>query len=115
MRESIDDRCLILGFVDFGILHHIPKWREVVRECFRVLRPGGRPLLEEPTVKAITVWDAIFHWGHPKEALFTRQELEDHLTSVGFSLSGRRGLLGFWSFGFVKDREGQRQDVHSAW
>jgi ubiquinone/menaquinone biosynthesis C-methylase UbiE len=37
----IDDAskdCVVI----FGILHHIPKWREVLRECHRVLRPGGR-------------------------------------------------------------------------
>jgi ubiquinone/menaquinone biosynthesis C-methylase UbiE len=37
--------------VVFGMLRHIPKWREVVRERFRVLTPGGRLFLEEPTMK----------------------------------------------------------------
>jgi ubiquinone/menaquinone biosynthesis C-methylase UbiE len=57
--------------VIFGILHHIPKWRDVLRECHRVLRPGGKLFLEEPTVTAITIWDSVFRWNHPKEALFS--------------------------------------------
>ena len=28
--------------VIFDILHHIPRWREVLSECSRVLRPAGR-------------------------------------------------------------------------
>ncbi len=89
--------------VIFGILHHIPAWREVVRECCRVLRPGGMLFVEEPMARTILVWDAVFHWNHPREALFSRTELESHLASIGFSLHGRRGLLGLWSFGFRKN------------
>lgn len=88
--------------VVFGILHHIPAWRDVIRECYRVLRPGGMLFLEEPTARVLRAWDAVFRWDHPKEALFSRTELEDALKSAGFSLCGRRGLLGFWSFGFRK-------------
>ena len=32
----------------FGILHHIPAWREALSETCRVLKPGGVMLLEEP-------------------------------------------------------------------
>lgn len=88
--------------VVFGILHHIPKWRAVIRECHRVLRPGGKLFIEEPTAAAIRIWDTFFRWDHPKDALFSRNELQDVAVSVGFSLMGRCGLVGFWSFGFRK-------------
>ena len=39
--------------VIFDILHHIPRWREVLSECGRVLRPGGSLFLEEPSAFAI--------------------------------------------------------------
>jgi ubiquinone/menaquinone biosynthesis C-methylase UbiE len=32
----------------FGVLHHIPAWREALSETSRVLKPGGVMLLEEP-------------------------------------------------------------------
>ncbi len=86
--------------VIFGILHHIPAWRQVIQECHRVLRAEGMLFLEEPTARTIRIWDAMFRWNHPKDALFSRTELENTLKGVGFSLCGRRGLLGFWSFGF---------------
>jgi len=88
--------------VVFGILHHIPNWRDVICECHRVLRPGRKLFLEEPTARVLRIWDAVFPWNHPKEALFSRKELEKQVKSVGFSLTGRRGLLGFWSFCFTK-------------
>jgi ubiquinone/menaquinone biosynthesis C-methylase UbiE len=32
---------------DFGIIHHIPHWRDALREIHRVLAPGGRFYAEE--------------------------------------------------------------------
>ena len=58
--------------------------------------------VEEPTRRVIRVWDAALRWEHPKEALFSRRELEDYLMGLGFFLRGRRGLWGFWSFCFGK-------------
>ena len=33
---------------DFGIIHHVPNWRDVLVEVHRVLRPGGMFYAEEP-------------------------------------------------------------------
>jgi ubiquinone/menaquinone biosynthesis C-methylase UbiE len=32
---------------DFGIVHHIPQWRDALAEVWRVLKPGGRFYAEE--------------------------------------------------------------------
>jgi ubiquinone/menaquinone biosynthesis C-methylase UbiE len=81
--------------VIFDILHHIPEWRQVVRECHRVLKVGGKFFLEEPSATAVKLWDAIFHWHHPKDALFSRRELEGHLREVGFTIRRRLLILPF--------------------
>lgn len=78
--------------VVFGILHHIPKWREVICECCRVLRPGGRIFLEEPAGGAVRLWDKFFKWNHPEEAMFSRKELESHLREIGFTIVRRLGI-----------------------
>lgn len=84
--------------VIFGILHHIPVWRRVLEECHRVLRPGGKMFLEEPGARAVRIWDFFFRWNHPKEALFSRRELEEQLRAAGFTLARRIGVPGFWSY-----------------
>lgn len=81
--------------VIFDILHHIPQWRQVVRECHRVLTAGGRMFLEEPSATAIRLWDAIFHWDHPRDALFSSRELEAYLREVGFTIRRRLPVLPF--------------------
>jgi hypothetical protein len=60
-----------------------------------VLRVGGQLFLEEPSATAIRLWDAIFHWNHPTDALFSRQELEDRLREVGFVIRKRLPVLPF--------------------
>ncbi len=84
--------------VIFGILHHIPQWRQVIQQCHRVLRAGGRLFLEEPTGSAVRMWDAIFKWGHPKDAHFRRTDLEGRLREVGFSIERRIAIPGFATY-----------------
>src|SRR3972149_1485423 len=78
--------------VIFGILHHIPKWREIIKESHRVLRSGGKLFVEEPNRTAVKFWDLIFHWNHPEEGLFTWREFENHLLSTGFTIRRRMGI-----------------------
>ncbi len=88
--------------VIFDTLHHIPRWREVLSECGRILRPGGALFLEEPSVSAIRLCDTLFHWDHPKDAMFTWRELEGRLHDVGFTVRGRCRLWPFRSYCAVK-------------
>ena len=85
--------------VMFTILHHIPQWRDVLAECWRVLRDGGRIYVEEPNRTFIRVWDFFFRWGHAPEALFSYDELEEAMQETGFDVVNRKRSadFGFWS------------------
>ena len=84
--------------VIFGILHHIPAWRQVIRESRRVLGTGGEIFVEEPSELLIRPWDRLFKWGHPPDAQFGLETLEDELVRAGFVLMQRKRLpfLGYY-------------------
>jgi ubiquinone/menaquinone biosynthesis C-methylase UbiE len=84
--------------VIFGILHHIPRWSQVIQECRRVLRAGGEIFVEEPSELMIRPWDRLFKWGHPADSLFRLSALELELEHSGFALERRRRspLFGFY-------------------
>jgi ubiquinone/menaquinone biosynthesis C-methylase UbiE len=98
VRDAADLSCFDDNSKDviviFGVLHHIPPWREVLVECFRVLRPGGRLFLEEPGGRSIEFFDRLFHWGHPVGG-FRLKGLEDFLTRIGFTIRQKRWICGF--------------------
>lgn len=71
--------------VIFGVLHHIEPWRAVVDECYRLLRPGGRLLIEEPDGGLLARWDQLFDWGHP--ASFTLDAFEVYCRARGLTIS----------------------------
>jgi ubiquinone/menaquinone biosynthesis C-methylase UbiE len=81
--------------VIFGVLHHIPVWRKVVSEIYRVLRPGGRFFVEEPDGTVVVKFDRVFAWGHAPDALFLLSDFERFLQATGFALLGRRYMMGF--------------------
>jgi ubiquinone/menaquinone biosynthesis C-methylase UbiE len=68
--------------VIFGVLHHIPAWRNVLDEIKRVLRSDGRLFLEEPRGLDIKLFDFFFRWGHP-DSDFGLKTMEAHLDALG--------------------------------
>jgi ubiquinone/menaquinone biosynthesis C-methylase UbiE len=83
--------------VIFGILHHIPKWREVIQECRRVLRNSGRLFVEEPEGKVIRNFDRFFKWGHAVSD-FSLPGFEEELANNDFTIIRKRNILGFGTY-----------------
>lgn len=73
---------------DFGIIHHVIRWREAVREVCRVLKPGGRFYVEEYLKDFIChpVWRTLLD--HPQEDRFTAADFTAALEAAGFRLIG---------------------------
>jgi ubiquinone/menaquinone biosynthesis C-methylase UbiE len=68
----------------FGVIHHLPAWRDGVAEVFRVLRPGGRFFAEESFARFIChpFWRRLFH--HPQQDRFDSQGFQAGLLEAGF-------------------------------
>jgi ubiquinone/menaquinone biosynthesis C-methylase UbiE len=96
--------------VDFGILHHVPRWQDAVSEIRRVLRPGGRFYFEEVSSQALNrrTYRALFE--HPEENRFSREEFVDELERRGIVVGDRivNRIFGdfFFGVGRVRDTTG---------
>lgn len=84
--------------VIFGILHHMPEWKETIKEGSRVLVRGGMLFLEEPDKRFIAAWDSVFKWGHTSPG-FLLKELEGEMTGNGFQIMKkiRFAVMGAYS------------------
>jgi ubiquinone/menaquinone biosynthesis C-methylase UbiE len=88
---------------DFGIIHHVPNWRDALREIHRVLEPGGRFYAEEVLAHFIChpLWSRLFK--HPKEDRFDHDAFRDALVAVGFEVVATKTLLDDFAW-FVADK-----------
>ena len=64
---------------DFGIVHHIPDWREAITEVGRVLTPGGRFYFEEVTAHPLNRPTYRRLFDHPTDDRFTAQQFLQEL------------------------------------
>ncbi len=74
---------------DFGIIHHIPNWKDCLNEMKRVLKPGGELILEDLSIESFTLgigklWRILSD--HPYGSMYTAGEFTDYLKKIGFEI-----------------------------
>ncbi len=79
---------------DFGIVHHVPRWRTAIAEVARVLRPGGRFYAEEVLAKFIhhPLWRRLLD--HPMDDRFDRATFARALEDAGLDVLESMELFG---------------------
>jgi ubiquinone/menaquinone biosynthesis C-methylase UbiE len=75
---------------DFGTIHHVPAWRQVVTEVRRVLAPGGRFYAEEILAPAIRRSRLFF--AHPQTGRFDAEQFEAALAQAGLTSVARASV-----------------------
>lgn len=89
------------AILDFCILHHVEGWRSFFDESRRVLKDGGSIYVADLSKSCIHIVDALLHWDHAEEALFTLKEFEEEANKRGFETVKKAndlGLEGYFRF-----------------
>jgi ubiquinone/menaquinone biosynthesis C-methylase UbiE len=75
--------------IDFGIVHHIPNWKDALAEVHRILKVHGEFLFEDLSLET---WERGIGIpfkriaDHPYDQMFRKQEFADELDALGFSV-----------------------------
>jgi ubiquinone/menaquinone biosynthesis C-methylase UbiE len=83
-NESFD------AIFDFGIIHHIPNWKNCIGELRRVLKDGGKLILEELSLDTLSGFPGKPYkslLAHPYDQMFSTEEFVQHLENVGFEIN----------------------------
>jgi ubiquinone/menaquinone biosynthesis C-methylase UbiE len=88
---------------DFGIIHHIPRWRMAIAEVRRVLKPGGRFYAEEALAPFIGHPMMRRLLDHPRTDRFDRDGFENALSEAGLDVTGTAELWRAFAW-FVADK-----------
>jgi ubiquinone/menaquinone biosynthesis C-methylase UbiE len=90
---------------DFGIIHHVPSWREALREIHRVLKPGGSFYVEEVLQPFLSHSVVRRMLKHPQEDRFDAAGFRAGLIEAGLAVRAARGMGGAFAW-FVADKPG---------
>jgi ubiquinone/menaquinone biosynthesis C-methylase UbiE len=87
---SFADRTFDVIF-DFGIIHHIPNWKDCISEMYRVLKDNGEAVLEELSIETFStlpgrIWKGLLD--HPYTKMFSTAEFLESLAATGFEVQG---------------------------
>ena len=88
--------------IDFGIVHHVPNWRDALAEVRRVLKTDREFLFEELSLET---WERGIGvpvkrlTDHPYDRMFRTREFTDELSSLGFAVEAHEDSpLSFYHF-----------------
>ena len=84
--------------IDFGILHHVPAWRNALAEVRRVLKPGGKFFFEEVTRQALSRWVYRTFFDHPRDDRFSPAEFIEELEARQMLVGPNHRTLLFGEF-----------------
>jgi ubiquinone/menaquinone biosynthesis C-methylase UbiE len=90
---------------DFGMIHHVPEWRKVLREVARVLKPGGRFYAEEVLASFIRHPIARRLLEHPQADRFDAMQFQRGLEEAGLERVEVREFRGVFAW-FTATRSG---------
>jgi ubiquinone/menaquinone biosynthesis C-methylase UbiE len=90
--------------VDFGMMHHLPNWRDGVSELKRVLKPGGELIMEDLSIDSFSGFPGRAYRPlmiHPYRHMYSVDAFVDHVRACGFTISDLRrtrplGLIQFF-------------------
>ncbi len=88
---------------NFGVLHHVRRWRPALNEIYRVLKPGGRFYCEEILKQAITHPILRRLLDHPQEDRFDRPQFAQALSQAGFTVQGTAERFNLYAW-FIADK-----------
>lgn len=85
--------------VDYGIIHHIPNWRQALKEIARVLKPGGVFYFEDLLKGFVSAWLVRDLFDHPQATQFYGSEFRAGLEAAGLRVQkwkqwGEWGIMG---------------------
>jgi len=89
---------------DFGIIHHIPNWKDCILELKRVLKPNGVILIEDLSIETFKNSVGIIFkkvLSHPYNHMYKREEFFKYAEEVGLKIQSKEvhnplGLLQYF-------------------
>lgn len=91
---------------DFGIIHHIPNWKDCLKELHRLLKPNGQLILEDLSIDTFqTRIGKVLRLflSHPYENMYTREDFYKELKKLGFEV--HKQYANPWWFGMVLKKQ----------
>jgi len=74
---------------DLGVIHHIPNWKDCLKELKRVLKPKGQLIIEDLSIETFsTPFGKLMKKSleHPYSSMHKEDEFVEHLKKIGFKI-----------------------------
>ena len=84
---------------DFGVIHHIPNWKDCLDELKRVLKPNGELIIEDLSIDTFTssifgrILKKVFR--HPYEHMYTREKFIKYVEDIGLKIVAEESYYPF--------------------